>query len=158
APGQFCTRGAAGRSRRPRVQAPRRNTPPDGDLPRTPTPPSPLRVVPTPVAGSYALPDACRGLPPLHARRALCSSSPIMAAPSSSTQRGERGIALVTSLFVLTLLLLCTVSGLLIGAANVRALTGLRGTSQVHFVAESAIAEALQRVNADGLVRFQDDV
>src|SRR2546426_946176 len=33
-----------------------------------------------------------------------------------------------------------------------------RGGSQAHFVAESAIAEALQRVNGPGVVNFQNDV
>src|SRR5207247_2411787 len=44
------------------------------------------------------------------------------------------------------------------GSGDVRARRGARGGSQAHFVAEAAIAEALQRVNAPGVVNFQNDV
>lgn len=70
----------------------------------------------------------------------------------------ERGIAMAMALFTLTALLLCTTSSLLAGAANLHATRNYRGATQVHLVAESAIAEALQRVNGAGVVDFQNDL
>lgn len=55
-------------------------------------------------------------------------------------------------------LLLLAASALLIGTANVEPTRNFRGAVQVHFVAESAISEALQVANGPGVVNFQNDV
>jgi hypothetical protein len=70
----------------------------------------------------------------------------------------ERGISMVIALISLATLLLTASTGLLIGSAGVRATRSFRGTTQVHFVAESAIAEAVQRVNGPGIVHWKEDV
>jgi len=61
-------------------------------------------------------------------------------------------------LCVLSILVLVTASATLIGTSDIRATRNYRGASQAHFVAESAIAEALQRVNATGIVDFDNEV
>jgi hypothetical protein len=68
------------------------------------------------------------------------------------------GIALVLSLFVMAALLTVTVGALLVSSTNILATRNYRGAGQVHFVAESGIAEALQVVNAVGVIHFQNDV
>src|SRR5207247_3960876 len=42
--------------------------------------------------------------------------------------------------------------------SDIRATRDARGGSQAHFVAESGISEALQRINGPGVVDFQNDV
>ncbi len=62
------------------------------------------------------------------------------------------------ALFTMMVFILLTATSTLIGSANTRATRNYREASQVHFVAESALAEGLQRVNAVGVVNFQNDV
>ena len=58
----------------------------------------------------------------------------------------------------MTTLLVVAASALLVGRADIRATRNYREASQVHFVAESAIAHAMQVVNGPGVVNFQNDV
>src|SRR2546430_3043005 len=44
------------------------------------------------------------------------------------------------------------------GASDVRATRNYRGAAQVHFVAESAILDAMQTVNGPGTVNFQNEI
>ncbi len=85
-----------------------------------------------------------------------------MARPSRSLKRSARrtesGLALVLSMFALTAIVLAVASATLIGQADIRATRNYREASQVHFVAESAIAHAMQIVNGPGVVNFQNDV
>src|SRR5579871_4515097 len=75
-----------------------------------------------------------------------------------SRRRSSGGFALVLVLFVLLTLALVTAGTLLGTSANLRATRNYRGAQQVHFVAESGISMALQKVNAVGVVNFQNDV
>src|SRR4029077_20458170 len=70
----------------------------------------------------------------------------------------ERGLSMVIALITLALLVVTASTGLLIGSSGVRATRSARGGSQVHFVAESAISEALQRINAPGVVDWNADM
>src|SRR5262245_14675119 len=79
-------------------------------------------------------------------------------APKRSSRRTESGLALVLSMFALTAIVLAVASATLIGQADIRATRNYREASQVHFVAESAIAHAMQIVNGPGVVNFQNDV
>ena len=82
-----------------------------------------------------------------------------MTARSTQRRRSEQGgFALAVALFAMTTLLLLTASALLVGSANVQATRNFRGAAQAHFVAESAISEALQTFNGPGVVSFQNDV
>ena len=71
---------------------------------------------------------------------------------------GESGFVLAVALFAMATLLLIVASALLVGTVNVEATRNFRGAAQAHFVAESAISEALQVVNGPGVVNFQNDV
>ena len=62
------------------------------------------------------------------------------------------------ALFTLMVFIVLAATSSLIASSDVRATRDARGGSQAHFAAESAIAEALQRVNAPGVVNFQNDV
>ena len=62
------------------------------------------------------------------------------------------------SLFTLMIFIVLVATTSLIVGSDIRATRDARGGSQAHFVAESGIAEALQRVNAVGVVNFQNDV
>jgi hypothetical protein len=73
-------------------------------------------------------------------------------------RRRERGMAMVMALFSLTTLMIALTSALLVGTSDERATRNYRGASQVHFAAESAISDALQAVNATGVIQFQRDV
>src|SRR5437762_12679330 len=68
------------------------------------------------------------------------------------------GIAMAVALFALRVFVVRAAASALIARSDVRARRDTRGGSQAHFAAESAIAEALQRVNAPGVVNFQNDV
>src|SRR5438552_18204444 len=70
---------------------------------------------------------------------------------------GESGFVLAVALFAMATLLLIVASALLVGTVNVEATRNFRGAAQAHFVAESAISEALQVVNRPGVVNFQND-
>jgi len=74
------------------------------------------------------------------------------------TRLRQRGIALAMTLFTLVLLALAVATSTLIASADIRATRNYRGASEVHFVAESALSEAVQRLNAVGVVDFQNDV
>jgi hypothetical protein len=71
---------------------------------------------------------------------------------------GERGFAFAIALFVMTTLALVAASALLVGSANIEATRNYRSALQVHFVAESGIADALQTLNGPGVVNFGNDV
>ena len=62
------------------------------------------------------------------------------------------------ALFTLMVFIVLAATSSLIASSDVRATRDARGGSQAHFVAEAAIAEAFQRVNAPGVVNFQNDV
>ena len=70
----------------------------------------------------------------------------------------EKGMALAVALFAMTALLLATGSALLVASSGIRATRNYRGASQVHLVAESGIAHALQVVNGPGVINFGTDV
>lgn len=72
--------------------------------------------------------------------------------------RAERGVALPFALFAIVGLLIASTGALLIGAGDVQATRNYRGAQQVHFVAESGLTHALQRVNAVGIVNFENEV
>jgi hypothetical protein len=73
-------------------------------------------------------------------------------------RRNERGIIMVLALFTLSTLALVLTASLLVGRNSILATRNYRAASQVHFVAESGIVEALQRINGPGVVDFQKDV
>lgn len=70
----------------------------------------------------------------------------------------ERGIALPVTLFAIVGLLIASTGALLIGTADIQATRNYRGAQQVHFVAESGLTHALQRVNGVGVINFQNEV
>ena len=80
------------------------------------------------------------------------------ACQGSTARRGQEGMALVFALFMLVALGLAGASALLVGSAGARATRNARGAAQVHFVAESGLSDALQAINAVGVVDFQADV
>src|SRR6266436_1254627 len=67
-------------------------------------------------------------------------------------------MAFVLALFALTTIAMALTSALLVASSDIRATRNYREASQVHFVAESAIAHAMQVVNGPGVVNFQNDV
>jgi hypothetical protein len=75
-----------------------------------------------------------------------------------STRRGERGMALVLTLFAIATLLMVAAAGLNIGSSSVQATRNFRGASRVHMVAEAGISEALQIINGPGVINLQNDV
>lgn len=75
-----------------------------------------------------------------------------------SKRRGERGIALVLTLFALMALAMMTAGALLVGSSGIRATRNYRGAAQVHFASESAISQAMQVINGPGVINFQNDV
>src|SRR5206468_7790591 len=78
--------------------------------------------------------------------------------PKRSTRSGEAGFALAIALFAMTTLMLVTAGALLVGSSNIEATRNYRGALQVHFVAESAISDALQMPHGPGGATFQHDV
>jgi hypothetical protein len=73
-------------------------------------------------------------------------------------RRAETGTALVLTLFAIAALAMAVATALLGGSADIRSAGNYRGATQVHFVAESAVAEALQATNAAGVLSFTTDV
>lgn len=73
-------------------------------------------------------------------------------------RHSEKGMALAIALFTMSTLLLAAASALLIGSADIRATRNYRGSSQVHFVAESGVSHALQAVNGPGVLNFKTEV
>ena len=67
-------------------------------------------------------------------------------------------MVLVMALFTMAALLVAATGALLVGASDVRATRNYRGAAQVHFVAESAILDAMQTVNGPGTVNFQNEI
>jgi hypothetical protein len=67
-------------------------------------------------------------------------------------------MAMAIALFAMSTLLLAATSALLVGTADIRATRNYRGSSQVHFVAESGVQHALQVVNGVGVVNFENEV
>jgi hypothetical protein len=67
-------------------------------------------------------------------------------------------MALAIALFTLATLMLAATGGMLVTSSTVRATRNYRGSSQVRFVAESAISQALQMINGPGIVSFQANV
>jgi len=73
----------------------------------------------------------------------------------------ERGMALAITLFGIALLSLVLAASLLVGSSDARATRSYRRTTQIHFVAESAILHAVQVANRSagiGVENFQNDV
>src|SRR5438093_742395 len=103
---------------------------------------------PAPAAGSARRTAVASGLLP----------QPSMRPARRPRRRSEAGIAMAIALFTLMVFIVLAATSSLIASSDVRATRDARGGSQAHFVAEAAIAEALQRVNAPGVVNFQNDV
>jgi len=72
--------------------------------------------------------------------------------------KNQRGATLLITLLAMIVISMVAASGFLVGSAGVRATRNYRGASQVHYVAESGIAEALQIVNVPGILDFQQDI
>jgi hypothetical protein len=73
----------------------------------------------------------------------------------------ERGMAIAVALFAIAMLSLVLAAGLMMGGADAKATRAYKRTSQVHFVAESAIQHALQVANRSagiGVENFNNDV
>src|SRR5436309_3421444 len=112
------------------------------------------RRMPADVAGAAAAAGSAR-------RTALASGllpQPSMRPARRPRRRSEAGIAMAIALFTLMVFIVLAATSSLIASSDVRATRDARGGSQAHFVAEAAIAEELQRVNAPGVVNFQNDV
>src|SRR5438094_4224137 len=110
--------------------------------------------MPAAVAGAAAAAGSAR-------RTAVASGllpQPSMRPARRPRRRSEAGIAMAIALFTLMVFIVLAATSSLIASSDVRATRDARGGSQAHFVAEAAIAEALQRVNAPGVVNFQNDV
>jgi hypothetical protein len=73
-------------------------------------------------------------------------------------RRGERGVVMAIALFALATLVVAIATSFFIGSSTVASTRSYRGASEVHFVGESAISQALQLVNGPGVVNFQNDV
>src|SRR5712664_3950959 len=112
------------------------------------------RRMPAAVAGAAAAAGSAR-------RNAVASGllpSPSMRPARRHRRPSEAGIAMAIALFTLMVFIVLAATSSLIASSDVRATRDARGGSQAHFVAEAAIAEGLQRVNAAGVVNFQNDV
>jgi hypothetical protein len=72
--------------------------------------------------------------------------------------RGERGIGLVVALFTIAALLVAMAGALVTGASNSRAAWNYKGASQAHFVAEAGLSDAIQNINATGVIHYQNDI
>ena len=62
------------------------------------------------------------------------------------------------TLFTVAMVLMAGSAGLLVASADIRTTRNAVGAAQVHLVAESGVAEALQAANGPGVVSFRDDV
>jgi hypothetical protein len=67
-------------------------------------------------------------------------------------------VALVFTIFAVAALLVAITGALVTGSANSKASWNYRGASQAHFVAESAVTDALQNINGTGVINYQADV
>ena len=70
----------------------------------------------------------------------------------------ERGIALVFALFTIAAMLVAITGALITGASNSKAASNYKGAAQVHFVAEAGLSDALQNINATGVIHYTSDV
>src|SRR6185436_10399080 len=70
----------------------------------------------------------------------------------------ERGVGLVLAIFTIAALLVAITGALMTGASNSKAAWNYKGASQVHFVAEAGLSDALQNINATGAIHYQNDV
>src|SRR6266446_8682686 len=112
------------------------------------------RRMPAAVAGAAAAAGSAR-------RTAVASGllpQPSMRPARRPRRRSEAGIAMAIALFTLMVFIVLAATSSLIASSDVRATRDARGGSQAHFAAESAISEALQRVNGPGVSNFQNDV
>jgi hypothetical protein len=73
-------------------------------------------------------------------------------------RRAQSGASLAIAMFTMSALLVSATGGLLVASSNTFATRNYRGTQQVRFVAESALAQALQTFNQNGIRDFQADV
>ena len=73
-------------------------------------------------------------------------------------RRGERGIALVFTIFAIAALLVAVTGALVTGSANSKAAANYKGASQAHFVAESGLSRAIQNINATGVIDYQNEI
>lgn len=79
-------------------------------------------------------------------------------ATQTKNRDGERGVALALALFAMAALVVGATSALYVGSDNIQASRNYRGAAQAHFAAESALTHALQRVNAVGVINYQNEV
>src|SRR5436305_14658763 len=110
--------------------------------------------MPAAVAGAAAAAGSAR-------RTAVASGllpPPSMRPARRPRRPSEAGIAMAIALFTLMVFIVLAATSSLIASSDVRATRDARGGSQAHFAAEAAIAEAIQRVNAAGVVNIQNDV
>jgi hypothetical protein len=70
----------------------------------------------------------------------------------------ERGIVMAIALFALATLVIAVATSFFVGDSTILSTRNYRATTEVHFVGESAISQALQVVNGPGVVNFQNDV
>src|SRR5947199_8774420 len=109
--------------------------------------------MPAAVAGAAAAAGSAR-------RTAVASGllpPPSMHPARRPRRRSEAGIAMAIALFTLMVFIVLAATSSLIASSDVRATRDARGGSQAHFAAEAAIAEALPRVKAPGVVNFQNE-
>jgi len=79
--------------------------------------------------------------------------------PASPRRDNQKGLAMVIALFTLAAIIVAISTSTYIGSSNTRATRNYREASQSQFVAESAIAQALQTANSGvGVRNFQTDV
>jgi hypothetical protein len=71
---------------------------------------------------------------------------------------GQRGIALVFVTFAIAAFLIAIAGALIANSANSNASWNYRGAEQAHFVSESGLSDALQRINAVGVKNFNTDI
>jgi hypothetical protein len=67
-------------------------------------------------------------------------------------------VALVFATFAVAALLIAIASALVTGSSNARASYNYKVASQAHFVAESGLSDALQNINATGVINYQNDI
>lgn len=70
----------------------------------------------------------------------------------------QRGVALVFATFAIAALLVALTGALVTGAANSKASWNYKAATQAHFIAESGISDALQNINATGVIHYQNNV
>ena len=76
----------------------------------------------------------------------------------TTRRQSQRGITLVIVIFALATFMMVAASGLIVASAGSKATRNYRGATQVHFVAESAVSEAVQLMNGPGVIHFENDI